>query len=204
MDSTSISLLQRAVQKNGMPSNRESAWQALADIYQPLIGNWLGRLSAPRSSVDDIVQEVLLVVMKKLAQFEHNGRKGAFRTWLRLIAVNCLRDFRKSKQGVQLLGEHDGLIQELKDLEDPESSLTKQWDREHDIHVTQQLMNRIRPEFEKLSWRAFEMVALEQLSVVEVSKKLGVSTNAIYIAKSRILGRLRIEAADLLDLKEIV
>ena len=84
-------------------------------------------------------------------------------------------------------------------MADPHSGLTQAWDLEHDRFVTQQLLARLRTEFEPATWRAFERVALDGAPAAEVAKELNLTTNAIFIAKSRILARLRQESRGLID-----
>ncbi len=87
----------------------------------------------------------------------------------------------------------------LVELEDPESALSKMWDVEHDRHVTQCLLEKIRPHFESKTWQAFQRVALDGAPVDQVAKELGLTANAVFIAKSRVVHLLRKEAQGLLD-----
>src|SRR5258707_752687 len=76
----------------------DSAWNRLVDLYTPLIRIWLGRYSVRTPDVEDLVQEVLAVVVRKVPGFERNPQTGSFRRWLRTITVNCLRDFWRAKR----------------------------------------------------------------------------------------------------------
>jgi DNA-directed RNA polymerase specialized sigma24 family protein len=93
MAETSATLLKRL-------NNRSDsvAWQRLVDLYSPLINAWLRRQGVSAEDADDLSQEVLGIVVREVAQFRHNGRAGAFRTWLRTITTNCLRQFRRSRR----------------------------------------------------------------------------------------------------------
>ena len=93
MSSTSASLLERL-----RADPKSPAWQRMVAIYQPLIRAWLSRQDVLASDADDLVQEVLAVVVRRLPDFEHNQRVGAFRTWLRTITVNVVRDHWRSKK----------------------------------------------------------------------------------------------------------
>src|SRR5262249_43719722 len=160
-----------------------------------------GRHRAARldQDADDVVQEVLAVVVRKLPQFQRQPRTGAFRRWLRSITVNCLRDFWKSQRGRPRATGDSDLQQMLDQLEDPDSGLSRLWDEEHDRHVTHRLLQLIRPHFEARTWRAFQRVALDGASPDEVAAEMGMTVNAVFIAKSRVLSRLRREGAGLID-----
>lgn len=177
----------------------EAHWRRLVGLYSPLIGYWLRTHTLPVGDADDLVQEVLLVVVRRLPEFRKSPQTGAFRCWLRTIAANCLRDFWRARRlRPQATGASD-FQQLLEQLEDSSSGLSRQWDDEHDRVVTQRLLEELRPSFQETTWRAFAGVTLEGRSPDEVARELGVSVNAVFIAKSRVLSRLRQAAKDLLD-----
>lgn len=194
MPPTSASLLERL----RFHPDPES-WARLVELYTPLIRGWLRRHEVLINDADDLVQEVLTIVVRKIPDFEHQRRTGAFRRWLRTITVNCLRDFwRARRHRPQATGESD-FLRFLDQLEDPESALSQLWDREHDQHITRALLDRIRPRFTENTWKAFYRVALEGVAPDDVAAELGLSVNAVFIAKSRVLAQLRLEGEGLLD-----
>lgn len=190
---TSQSLLARAKQISDA-----SAWTELHDVYQPLIRVWLDRLAAPSSNLDDLSQEVLIVVMNKLPNFEHNQRVGAFRNWLRCVTVNCLRDFWKRNK-FRPRTDAPGLDHSLVALEDENSELARNWDVEHDRFVVNSILQQIESDFEPQSWQAFKMLTLEEKTAEEVAEKLGIKRNAVYAIKSRVMTRLRQQSTGLVD-----
>jgi RNA polymerase sigma-70 factor (ECF subfamily) len=191
---TSASLLERLrAQPDG------DAWRRLVAIYTPLLRQWLGRYGLQPSDVDDLTQDVLAVVVRELPAFEHNQRAGAFRRWLRTILVNRLRGFWRARQSrPQATGGSD-LGPVLEQLEDPQSGLSQLWDHEHDRHVMARLLELIEPQVTPATWQAFRRVVLEGQDEEAVAAELGVTVNAVFIAKSRVLARLRREAKELLD-----
>ncbi len=84
-------------------------------------------------------------------------------------------------------------------LADPNSALCRSWDEEHDRHVTKTLLASIRLEFQPATWRAFERQVQDGQTASEVAEELGLTVNAVLIAKSRVLKRLREKAAGLVD-----
>ena len=194
MPATSASLLERV-----RASSDADSWQRLVAIYDPLVRGWLRRHVLAEDDVDDVTQEVMSVVVRRLAEFQHNGRIGAFRTWLKTITANCLRDhWRRGKNLPRAAGE-SGFEGILSQLADPGSELSRIWDLDHDRHVARQLLHVLRGEFEPRTWNAFQRTALEGASASDVAAELGLSTNAVFIARSRVLARLRQEAAELID-----
>jgi len=194
MSDTSASLLQRLREQP-----QGEAWQRLVGIYTPLLKQWLGRYGLQASDVDDLVQDVMAVVVREMPQFEHHQRAGAFRRWLRTILVNRLRGFWRARENRPQAGGDSDLGQMLDQLEDPQSGLSQLWDKEHDRHVMARLLEQIEAEVRPPTWQAFRRVVLDGKDEETVATELGISVNAVFIAKSRVLARLRREAQDLLD-----
>lgn len=194
MSQTSASLLGRVQADPQSPD-----WPRLVELYEPLVRGCLRRHEVLAQDADDLVQEVMAVVVRRLPEFQHNQRVGAFRTWLRTITVNVLRDhWRSGRRRPAATGASD-FQQLLAQLEDPDSGMSRLWDQEHDRHVTHHLLERLKGEFEPKTWQAFSLVALEQVPPAQAAEKLGLTVNAVFIAKSRVLARLRQEAEGLID-----
>ncbi len=194
MTATSASLLDRV-----RASPTADSWQHLVGIYEPLIRGWLRQRVLPEQDVDDITQEVMAVVVRRLREFQHNGPVGAFRNWLKTITINCLRDHWKRGKHRPLATGQSSVQDILAQLADPSSELSQQWDLEHDRYVARRLLEMLRDEFEPRTWQAFQRTALEGVVAADVAAELGLTTNAVFIARSRVLARLRQEAAELID-----
>jgi len=192
---TSFSLLERLRQ----PERDDAAWNRLVALYTPLIQGWLRRYAVESADADDLAQEVLSTVHREIPQFQHNRHAGAFRCWLRTITVNRIRAFWRTRRSQRLLTTDSHLEQELAQLEDPASGLSKVWDQQHDQHVLRRLLELVEPEFSPAIWLAFQRLALDGLEAARVAAELGTTTNAVLLAKSRVLRRLRQEARGLVD-----
>jgi RNA polymerase sigma-70 factor (ECF subfamily) len=193
MTATPLSLLARIRQQA-----RPQDWERMCGLYTPLLRSWLRRYPVQGADADDLVQEVLSVLFEKLPIFTHSGRAGAFRTWLRRILVYQIRYFLRMKnRGHPLPAGKADLF--LDQLESPDSELARQWDLEHDSHIMRQMLALVRGEFTCTTWQAFERYALQGCPPREVAETLGVTVNAVLIARSRVLRRLREEAKELLD-----
>ena len=191
MNETPLSLLDRLRRR---PDDQPS-WRRLTDLYAPLIHRWLMQHETPEADADDLAQEVLLVLARELAAFDHNGRKGAFRHWVRSVTANRLRSYWRARRS----GPLNGLAERLALLEDPESEPGKCWDREHDEFIARRLMELVEPEFSPSTWRSFRLQVLEEKPASAVAEQLGLSVNAVLIAKSRVLRRLREEGRGLIS-----
>jgi RNA polymerase sigma-70 factor, ECF subfamily len=193
MNETRQSLLFRA------QHGEENAWKDLTDLYRPLIIGWLNRQGVPAGDLEDLTQDVLLTVIKHLPTFEHSGRRGAFRAWLRTIVCSRTTDYwRAIDAGTQGQGG-SGATAALQDIADPDSGLNKQWDEEHDRYVLNCVLDLVDEEFEPSTLQAFRRLALDGASGTEAAGELGLSVAAVYVAKSRVLQRIRELAEGLID-----
>jgi RNA polymerase sigma-70 factor (ECF subfamily) len=193
MNTTSVSLLEQMRQQ---PDDR--SWQRLVDIYQPWLHTRLRGYGLDAADADDLAQDVMAVLLKEIAVFQHNGRKGAFRAWLRGVIVNRLREHWRERKREMVAGGSDfeAVLDQLADDHNPASAI---WDREHDQHVVQQLLRMIAADFDPRTWQAFRAFVLEERSAATVASELGMSQGAVWTAKSRVLTRLRQAAKELLD-----
>lgn len=167
----------------------------MVETYAPLLRRWLNRYDVQDSDVEDLVQEVLLALTREIGGFQHNSHPGAFRRWLRTILVHRLKMFWRARDRRRLLATDSS----LDDLADAASEIAREWDLEHDQHVMRHLLSIVEPKFEAVTYRAFQMQAVDGLSAAEVSAALGMSMGSAYAAKSRVLAALRQEAGGLLD-----
>src|SRR6185369_16900924 len=105
----------------------------------------------------------------------------------------------RSRRGKGTISGDRDIANMLDQLVDPNSSLSRLWDQQHDQHVARRLMELIQPQFEATTWQAFRCVVLDGRKAAEVARELGLSVNAVLLAKSRVLSRLRQEMQGLTD-----
>jgi RNA polymerase sigma-70 factor (ECF subfamily) len=67
------------------------------------------------------------------------------------------------------------------------------WELEYQRRIAALAMDRVKGEFQEATWKAFWLTAVEGQSAADVSGQLGLSPGAIYVAKSRVLARLKEE-----------
>jgi RNA polymerase sigma-70 factor (ECF subfamily) len=169
------------------------AWQLWLTVYEPWLRDWLSRDRLQHADVDDLLQNIFVVVSQKLPAFVHNGRPGAFRAWLRGVLTHELRSFLRGRQ--RLAG--DALSEWIDQLEGPTSELSRQWDQEHDQQLVRRLLGVVQSDFQPKTWEAFRLLVLEDRPAAEVARLCDMGANAVYVAKSRVLARLRQELGGL-------
>lgn len=170
------------------------AWRALLTIYEPLLRHWLRAVGLQSADEDDLTQQILTVLVRKLPTFRHNGRDGAFRAWLRSITMLEIAELQRRQAALPPLRDVEGL-----DLPCPDDELARAWEAEYERHILNGLLQLIRPDFTASAWQVFQRVALEGIPPRIVAQEMGLTVNAVTLIKSRILRRLRQEARGLVD-----
>lgn len=188
-----------------MKSDKKSdSWFEFRDLYEPLIRRWLNRSGLQVQDIDDLTQNVLTVVVRRLNEFEHQKRTGCFRAWLKSICTNCLRDFWRAKKAGDQRGMGKTCQEVIDQLEDDESPLSREWNREHDHHVVNKLLEEVRPGFEPETFRVFVETFMKGRCNLEVAGEFDMTYNAVSIAKSRVLASLRNACEGMVNLDEFI
>lgn len=182
---TSLTWLGRLAASGG-----DADWRKLVDVYGPLLRDWFAHTGVPQAERDDLVQEVLLVVVRRVAEFEHRG-PGAFRGWLRGIVANQARKFFRDRVG--------GARIDLDQLAVADTALSKRWDREHDEFLAERALRVVQADFTPKTWQAFYLQLFERKTAAEVAAALDMTVNSALLAKSRVMKRLRAELQGLTD-----
>lgn len=190
---TRLSLLQR------INAGDETAWTEVSTVYRPMIRKWLRGIGVSPNDAEDLTQDVMAVVVKEVSAFEHNGRIGAFRNWLRLITVNRSRQFFRDRNKQPAVVGGSGFLQIIDALVDPTSESSMAFNREHDLFVLRRLLQLVATEFEPTTMKAFQLYVVEGNDASTVAKMMNVSQQVAYLSKSRVLRRLRELAPELME-----
>ena len=183
MDSTSASLLERLKQPAA-----QASWARFVNLYTPLLFYWARRLGLQESDAADLVQDVFALLVKKLPRFNYQ-RDRSFRGWLRTVMYNKWR-----KKRAERLATDAG----LSGVADPEPAADL-GEAEFQQQVTVRALQLMQAEFRPSTWKACWETVVCGRPAAEVACELGMSVNAVYLARGRVLRRLRQELQGMLD-----
>jgi RNA polymerase sigma-70 factor (ECF subfamily) len=165
------------------------AWSQLVSKYYPMVYLWCRRVGLQPADAADVAQDVFRGVFQGLPNFKRESENATFRGWVRRITQRRIFDFRKwrAREGA---GKGGSVAQaQLQELVAP---LTNESSRSKPPNLTAlQRVREIQGEFEPHTWQAFIRTAVDGCAASEVAEELGISVNAVYLAKSRVLRRLR-------------
>jgi RNA polymerase sigma-70 factor (ECF subfamily) len=174
-------------------SENSQAWSGFVGYFKPILVGFARKSGLNQQAAEDFAQQALLEFFKSYRTGRYDREKGRLSHWLFGIARKVLsQTFRRSKpeKVATDLQRSTSDSQPLENFADP-SAAEDLWQQQWEKMVMQICMDRARKEFDEKTFAAFEMYALQDLEPTEVAKRLGLSRNAVYIAKSRILSRLR-------------
>jgi RNA polymerase sigma-70 factor (ECF subfamily) len=174
-------------------ANDREAWRQFVDIYAPLIYGLARKRGLQDADAADVTQDVFRAVAAVISSWDYDPKRGSFRGWLHTVTRNKINDFLARKQA---RGTGDTATQEFleqqPDWATPDEDETS-WQREAQQRIFAWAAERIRGEFQDSTWKAFWQVAVEGKSGEETARELHLSVGAVYVAKSRVLARLKKE-----------
>jgi len=192
-DATRPSLLVRIKDRRD-----RQAWAQFVEIYAPLVYELARRRGLQDSDAADLTQEVLRSVSSAITRLDYDPRKGTFRGWLFTVTRNALNSFFEAQQRVPR-GSGDSAVQawlEERPVPEEESAV---WDQEYQTRLLAYAADQVRASFEDATWQAFWQTAVEGKPGKEVAASLGMTVGAVYIAKSRVLSRIKDQVRQLVD-----
>jgi RNA polymerase sigma-70 factor (ECF subfamily) len=179
MQTTSASLLLQLRQ----PA-REAAWGRFVRLYTPLLHGWACRMGLQEADASDLVQDVFIVLVKKLPEFNYERCKS-FRGWLRVIIRNKWRE----RLRCAVLPTDSG--HELDQLPGPEGEAF--WESDYREYLVGLALRIVQQDFQPATWQAFWEHVVKSKPASQVAAEQGLTSGAVYAAKVRILARLREE-----------
>jgi RNA polymerase sigma-70 factor (ECF subfamily) len=177
----------------------QRAWQRLATMFGPVVYGWARQAGLQESDAADVTQETFRAVAAKVDSFERDRLGDSFRGWLWTITRNKIRDhFRNlaGRPGAVGGAEHDELLAQIEAESVDRASVSGSVESTV-AHIARQTLSIVQAEFEQRTWQAFWRITVEDEKAAEVASSLNMSLGAVYMAKSRVLKRLREELANL-------
>jgi RNA polymerase sigma-70 factor (ECF subfamily) len=183
MDETSPTLLDRLRQPDD-----PAAWARFVQLYNPILLAFTGRLGLHDNDAADLVQEVLLLLVQKLPQFQYDDA-GSFRAWLWTLMRNKAAALRRRRQ------PHAAVLPEIAVAD----TLGQVGEDEYRQQLVARALEIMQSEFQPSTWKACWEHVISGRPAAEVAAELGMTAGAVYAAKFRVLARLRLELQGLLD-----
>ncbi len=169
------------------------AWADFVSIYAPLVYGLARRQGLQDADAADLTQDVLRVVVRAAPRFAYDPGRGTFRGWLFTVARNRARR-RALECRRQVAGSGSDAVQKALECHPAPEEEGPWWEREYEARLFEWAADNVRDCFRPATWQAFWQTAVEGREPSAVAAELGLSLGAIYIARSRVLARVREQA----------
>jgi RNA polymerase sigma-70 factor (ECF subfamily) len=167
------------------------AWAEFVAIYTPLIDRLARARGWQAADAADLTQEVFRAVAGAIDRYDPDPARGSFRSWLFRIARNLMINLLAARRiRPQATGDSDIQVL-LERVPSPEGAETALFEVEYRRRVFLWAAEQIRGEFRRSTWQAFWLTAVEGQSIQAAAEASGISVGAVYIARSRVMARLR-------------
>jgi len=168
-----------------------AAWDEVLAIYGPLVYRLALRQGLQPTDAEDLVQEVFTAIARSVSRWIERPDRGKFRAWLLRIARNAAINFltRRPKGAIGAGG--DDAARSMAEIPVPVSELSNQFDLEYRRDAFRWAAERVQESVTEITWRAFWLTQVEGVPITDAARQLGVSVGGVYVARSRVMTRLR-------------
>lgn len=178
------------------------AWDEFARLYQPVVYRLARRRGFQDADAEELVQEVMLAVARAVEGWVSDPERGRFRGWLHRIARNLMINFLTRRKH-QVWGTGDSGMQWLLEAEcESDSAVSQMFEVEYRREMFGCAAEQVHRDVKENTWQAFWLSTVEDLPALEVARRLGMSIGSVYIARSRVMARLRAEVRRMQEAQE--
>ncbi len=179
----------------GLQQADDEAWRRLIEVYSPLVYAWCRRWGLTPEEAREVSQDTFREVAAVVGRFRPQGEQGGFRGWLRAIAWSKMADFGR-RRSVAPTWVEGGAPAPVTQAFPPWDGASADETPDELPGVVRRTLNILRYEFEPNTWQAFWETTVQGHSTREVSAALGLSANAVRLARCKVLRRLRQELGE--------
>lgn len=175
-----------------------AAWSQFLAIYRPVVLRMAQGYGLQTADADDLAQRVFISVARKVSDWKPHSSETRFRNWLGRIARNAIMNelTRAKPDRATGAGGHDGVLVQVPDRSDLASTIAIEAHRQAISFV----ITSIESEYAPLTWEMFRQSAIEGKTPQVVAAAVGKSVGAVYIARCRIMQRIKERIEEMSDL----
>jgi RNA polymerase sigma factor (sigma-70 family) len=168
----------------------EAAWTQFVELYAPLVYGYARKQGLQDADAADLSQEVLRAVAGAVGRLEYDATRGAFRNWLFTVVRRKLSNWRAA-QANRLRGSGDTGTQRLLEQCPAPEETEEAWEAEWEQRLFAWACEQVRKDVSDATWQAFWRTAVDGQPGKQVATDLGLTLAAVYLARSRVLARLK-------------
>ncbi len=172
-------------------SNDTAGWSSFRDYFYPVLVRFAKRLGITDNDAEDIAQETIVTFLKAYRTDKYCRQQGKLSHWVLGVARNVIRTHYRKHSKIAAPANSNSTASLWQNIED-EHAIQHTWRTEWRNVLLERCLVQARKEFDSKTFLVFELYALRQKPVAQVCEELNLSPNAVYIAKNRVLTRIRL------------
>jgi RNA polymerase sigma-70 factor (ECF subfamily) len=175
-------------------SHDQAAWEILARLYGPVVYRWVRASGANSHDAGDIVQNVFVLLLRKIDRFGAAQAGASFRGWLWTVTRNAVLEFRRRQMQQPAGIDREQVTVQAVMVDDlPEEMPESQQMR---LILTHRALDLVKSSVDPATWELFWRTTLLNEAASDVAVDLGMTPQAVRQGKYRVLCRLRNLLAD--------
>lgn len=171
-------------------SDNAAAWKTFTDHFYPVIFGFAKKMGLSSTDAEDAAQETIFQFFRLYRADRFQREKGHLSHWIFGVARNVIRDYIKKKPKEYKVPDNHDQTSFWAAVPD-EKAILHTWQMQWQREILSRCLRQARNEVDEKTFRAFEMYAIAQRPVKTVCEELDMTPNAVYIAKNRVLSKMR-------------
>jgi RNA polymerase sigma factor (sigma-70 family) len=173
-------------------------WQEFVNLYGPLITRYLRRKGVPDGDAEDLCQDVLAILVRRIPRWNYDPSRGRFRGYVKTIVAHAAQRFwEQRKRGREAVGgtAHRDMLEARPEGEGAgDEWFEQEWQRS----AFELACKQVQAEVDARTWKVFVEHAISGRSPGEVAAEHGMNVGNVYVIRTRVIRRLRaaVEALD--------
>jgi RNA polymerase sigma factor (sigma-70 family) len=167
----------------------KTSWQEFFDTYWKLIYSTAKKAGLSDEEAQDVVQETMVSVNRRMPTFHYDSERGSFKAWLlQLTRWRVVDQFRKRGPLHAHQKSGDGASPEaVGNIPDPSSLVPDQvWEIDWRKNLIEAALTRIRGRIDPHKYQLFDFYVNKDWPAEKVAERFNVSVNQVYLTKHRL------------------
>jgi RNA polymerase sigma-70 factor (ECF subfamily) len=176
-------------------------WQDFFDTYWKLIYSAAQKSGLTNSEAQEVVQETVITVAKKIDKLHYDPALGSFKGWLLQITRWRIADQFRKRDSMQTQREHPeedrktATIERLPDLNVVDLDVL--WEREWQENLFDAAIARVKKKVDPKQFQIFDCYVRKEWPARKVAAQLRVSVGQVYLTRHRISALIKEEVKTL-------
>jgi RNA polymerase sigma factor (sigma-70 family) len=174
----------------------DASWRTFFDAYWRLIYNVARKSGLDDDAAQEVVQETVICVARRMPAFRYEPAKGSFKNWLLLITRRRIHDHLRGRYR-QPATSGEATEEIVAPTLPPDAAIDAAWEAEWRGNIFQMALERVRGNANPKHYQVFDYCVLQGMRAPAVARLLGLNTAQVYLARHRVSAAVKRAAAEI-------